>query len=133
MRIANAIGPARSPAVLEMPSPFSAKVDAHWLTACSLAPAQIIMISRIQNILMPNSSLSRSPLSPSSINLAIGTLANTKALQIGITAHTAANTFQFSIPNTQKKRVEIDERKKILVVFNFFIFRNYRRGITSES
>ena len=26
------------------PRPFSAKVDAHWLTACSLAPAQIIKL-----------------------------------------------------------------------------------------
>ena len=42
--MANDMGPARSPMVLEMPRPFSAKVDAHWLTACSLAPAQTIMI-----------------------------------------------------------------------------------------
>ena len=40
---ANAIGPARSPAVFDTPSPCSAKADDHWLTACSDAPAQSII------------------------------------------------------------------------------------------
>ena len=34
----------------EIPSLFSAKAEAHWLTACSLAPAHTIITSRIQKI-----------------------------------------------------------------------------------
>ena len=66
MSAANAIGPARSPTVLLTPRPFSAKIDAHWLTACSLAPAHSIMSIRIQKIFFVNSSRSVSPVSPSS-------------------------------------------------------------------
>ena len=63
---ANDIGPARSPTVLLTFRPSSAKVDAHWLTACSLAPAQVIISITTQNIFMEQSSLIESPFSPSS-------------------------------------------------------------------
>ena len=92
------MGPARSPAVLEICRPCSAKVEAHWLTACSLAPAQIIMISRIQKSFRLNNSFSFSPLSPSSIREARGTLVNSRALAMGISAQSSARNFQFSIP-----------------------------------
>ena len=39
IRIEKSMGPARSPTVFVSPSAFSAKVEAHWLTACSLEPA----------------------------------------------------------------------------------------------
>ena len=100
------MGPARSPAVLEIPSPCSAKAEAHWLTPCSLAPAQIIMMSSTQNILCLNSSLSFMPVSPSAIREAMGTLVNTTALTMGINAQNSAMIFQFSMPATRKNRVD---------------------------
>ena len=54
MSMANAIGPARSPTVLETPSPCSAKADAHWLTACSDAPAQSIIRKNTQKSFFRN-------------------------------------------------------------------------------
>ena len=47
-------------------SPFSANVDAHWLTACSDAPAQSIIAIKSQNTFTRNSSEIDIPLSPSS-------------------------------------------------------------------
>ena len=40
--------------------------NVHWLTACSLAPAQVIISINIQKILDVHNSLRESPCSPSS-------------------------------------------------------------------
>ena len=50
------MGPARSSTVLDTLRPASAKVEAHWLTACSLAPAQIMERNRSQKDLFTNNS-----------------------------------------------------------------------------
>ena len=44
---AKSMGPAKSPMVLERPRPSSAKVEAHWLIACSQEPAQNSLESRV--------------------------------------------------------------------------------------
>ncbi len=101
------MGPARSPRVLLTPSPFSAKVEAHWLTESSLAPAQTIINISSQNCRILKSSLTFSPLSPSWISGAMGTLANRRPLAMGTAAHTNARIHQFPMPNNQKNRVDI--------------------------
>ena len=103
---AKAIGPARSPTALLTPSPCSAKVDAHWLTDCSAAPAHSIITRNSQNILSANNARTLFPFSPSATSEAIGTRANTKPFTSGITAHTSARIFQFSTPNAPKNAVE---------------------------
>ncbi len=60
------IGPARSPIVLLTPRPCSANVEAHWLTACSLAPAQSIISIITQKTFRVKSCFRVSPVSPSS-------------------------------------------------------------------
>lgn len=100
------MGPARSPAVLGIFSPCSAKADAHWLTACSLAPAQSIIVSRIQNRGREKSSFQFIFCWPSSIREAIGTRAKARLLQSGSAAQRRARIFQRSVPKKQKKRVE---------------------------
>ena len=104
---ANARGPARSPAVLEIPSPFSAKVEAHWLTDCSPAPAHTIMTIRTQNSLLLNRPFSPIPFSPSSISGAMGTLVKTNALPSGRSAQISARILQFPIPAILKNSVDI--------------------------
>ena len=94
MSTAKDMGPARSPTVLLTPRPFSAKVDAHWLTACSLAPAHSIISINIQNIFCFARSFMVSPFSPSSISGAIGTFVNTRLLQSGTSAQITARIFQ---------------------------------------
>ena len=107
MQTANAIGPARSPTVLLTPRPCSAKVEAHWLTACSLAPALIIMRKRIQNSFIRKSAPRLSPFSPSGTSGAIGTRRKRKKLKSGIRAQSAARIFQFAMPKSAKNTVEI--------------------------
>ena len=97
---ANAIGPARSPAVLPMPSAFSAKVEAHWLTACSLAPAQSIRSSSTQKIFLVSRLRSASPPRPSSSKEAIGTRRKTTAFTAGRTAQISARTRQLPVPKS---------------------------------
>ena len=106
MRMANAIGPARSPMVLLIPKLFSARVDAHWLTACSLAPAQSIISIRTQKIFFLKSSTIVRPVSPSSSNGAIGTLVKRIPFKIGINDHVSAIYFQFAMPKILKNSVE---------------------------
>ena len=96
------MGPARSPTVFETPRPFSAKVEAHWLTACSLAPEQRMSSMNTQNILLPSSSLNESPFSPSSMSEAIGTRTKFRALTIGTTAQIRARYFQLAVVNIEK-------------------------------
>ena len=105
--MANDMGPARSPIALFTPSPFSAKVDAHWLTPCSLAPAHTIISINIQKSLFLNKSRILIPVSPSAISEAIGTLINAILFIIGTSAQMTASIFQFSIPAILKKIVEI--------------------------
>ena len=106
MRTANAMGPARSPTVLLTPSPFSANVEAHWLTDCSHAPAQTIISIRIQKILLEKSALMVSPVSFSGVRGAMGTFANTNVFKRGITAHIRAIAFQLPMPKILKYMVE---------------------------
>ena len=98
MRTANAMGPARSPTVLLTPSPFSANVEAHWLTDCSHAPAQTIISIRIQKILLEKSALMVSPVSFSGVRGAMG--------KREITAHIRAIAFQLPMPKILKYMVE---------------------------
>ena len=102
MSTEKSMGPARSPTVFETPRPFSAKVEAHWLTACSLAPEQSIRSMNIQNILLPSSCLNERPVSPSSISGAIGTRIKFRALTIGTTAQIRARYFQLAVVNIEK-------------------------------
>ena len=57
MHRAKVQGPARSPTVLETFRADSAKAEAHWLMACSEAPAQIIRTITSQNNFWLNSFL----------------------------------------------------------------------------
>ena len=107
MRRAKDMGPARSPTVLLTPRPLSAKVEAHWLTACSLAPALSIIRKRIQKIFMEKSCFMVSPVSPSSMMGAMGVRAKTRVLRIGTMAQIRASSFQLEIPASLKKMVEI--------------------------
>ena len=100
------MGPARSPIVLLIPKLFSARVEAHWLTACSLAPAQSIINIRTQKIFFLKSSPIVSPFSPSSSSGAMGTLVKKIPFAMGINAHTSAIYFQFAIPKIRKNNVE---------------------------
>ncbi len=52
-----------------MPRPSSAKVEAHWLTACSEAPEQTIMSISTQKNFSRKSSGMVMPFSPSSCRL----------------------------------------------------------------
>ena len=113
----NTVGPVRSPSALLTPSPFSAKVEAHWLTACSLAPAQTIISMMTQNMPERNSSPTDIPFSPSSTSGARGTFrkkmpfvtgSRRKAIRFprGISAQSRAITFQLSTPNRVKNAVD---------------------------
>ena len=94
--------------VFDTPSPCSANVDAHWLTACSLAPAHVIISIRIQKTRLLQRSRILIPSSDSSTSGAIGTRVKITPLTIGTTAQTHARIFQFPIPNSLKNRVEIN-------------------------
>ena len=100
------MGPARSPMVLDTPNPRSAKADAHWLTACSLAPEQIIISTISQNSLLLASSFQLMRFSPSLIKGHRGTMLNAMATTVGRIAQISAIFRQFSMPNTQKNRVD---------------------------
>mgnify|MGYP007007066535 CR=1 FL=1 len=67
MRIENIQGPARSPTVFDTLSPDSAKAEAHWLIACSDAPAQTIIKIKSQNRLLLTVPESPSPAHPLSV------------------------------------------------------------------
>ena len=101
----NIHGPAKSPIVLETLSPDSANADAHWLMACSEAPAQTNMNANSQNTRFPASSPMLIP-PPSSTRERMGTLAKTSALTAGTAAHKSASIRQFPTPATVKNRVD---------------------------
>ena len=103
---AKAMGPARSPTVLPTPRPFSAKVDAHWLTPCSLAPAHSIISRNTQNILFRASSPMVMPRWPSSSSAGMGTRRKANRLPSGTSAHTSASTRQCAVPNRAKNAVD---------------------------
>lgn len=88
-------GPARSPTVLETPRPLSAKAEAHWLMACSQAPAATISRAKTQKSFMENS-LPRGRLSPSWVRGAMGTWVKYTALHRGRMAHSRASRLQLS-------------------------------------
>ena len=97
MRIENIQGPARSPTVFDTLSPDSAKAEAHWLIACSDAPAQTIIKIKSQNRLLFNSP--RIPIScPSSVSARMGTRENRTAFITGTAAQRRANTRQLFRP-----------------------------------
>ena len=104
--IANVIGPAKSPAAFEIPKPCSAKAEAHWLTACSLAPEQTIIITRTQKTLFLKSSLRVIPFSSELISGAIGVFINKIPFKIGTIAHSPQRIRQFSIPANLKNIVD---------------------------
>ena len=106
MRMAKDIGPARSPNVLEMPRPFSAKVEAHWLTACSLAPAQTIIINNSQKILFLKNSFMLSPVSFSSNIDTSGTFVKENVFRIGRIDQMSVSIFQLFVPKKWKNKVE---------------------------
>ena len=106
IRIANNIGPARSPIVLLTCSPFSAKVEAHWLTACSHAPAQTINNISTQNTFLQTKSFNLRLVSFSAMRGAIGTLVKAIVLTIGMKAQKIARNFQLCMPNMAKNKVE---------------------------
>jgi len=103
---AKSIGPARSPKVLLIFKPFSAKAEAHWLMPCSQLPAQNISKMNIQKALPDISSLIDIPLSSPDNSFAIGTRKNTIPFISGTIAHKTASTFQCSIPTVAKNRVD---------------------------
>ena len=82
------------------PSPLSAKVEAHWLTACSLAPAQSIITMSTQKILFLHKSGTVIPVSPSATSAAMGVLAKIKTLHMGTIVQIQANILQFPTPKT---------------------------------
>lgn len=102
---ANRHGPARSPTVLDTPTADSVKADAHCAIVTSDAPEQTISIIISQKI-----GVFKSPpmlmLLPSSTNRSIGQLIKLKVLHNGTSAQINVSIFQFSIPNTAKKKVE---------------------------
>ena len=65
-------GPAKSPTLLEICSPDSAKADAHWLIACSDAPAHTISRANTQKTPLEKS-LRADIASSASCRVAIGT------------------------------------------------------------
>ena len=91
----------------DIPSAFSTNADAHWLTDCSLAPAQHIISKNPQNAFCFISSFKESPFSSSLISGAIGTFRNVNPFITGTAAQTSASIFQLSIPNTLKNIVDI--------------------------
>ena len=91
---------------LDTPSPCSAKVDAHWLTTCSLAPAHIIISMMIQNRREENSSRILRPVSPSAISGASGTRRKAMPFTSGRIAHSAARIGQRSRPKASMNSVE---------------------------
>ena len=103
---AKAIGPARSPTVLLTPSACSANVEAHWLTACSLAPAHSIISKNTQNTLRRNSAGSAPPGWPSAGSVHSGTRANARPLATGSTAQARASHFHCAVPATAKNSVD---------------------------
>ena len=98
-------GPARSPIVLLTCRPLSAKAEAHWLMACSDAPAQTISKARIQKIFCLNKPEMDIP-SPSDTMGAMGTRRNNNALNAGIRAHRQPTSRQLSIPNAENSTVD---------------------------
>ena len=106
IRAANAIGPARSPIVLLMPSSCSANAEAHWLTACSEAPAHNIIIIIMKNIFLLNNWRRLNPVSPFLCKEYIGADAKRQAFIIGTIDHIRVSIFQFTIPNNAKKTEE---------------------------
>ena len=100
------MGPVRSPSALLTPSPFSAKVEAHWLTACSLAPAQTIISMMTQNMPERNSSMAVIPFSPSSTSGARGTFRKKIPFATGSSAQISASTRQLPLPYTARNRVD---------------------------
>ena len=97
-------GPARSPTVLDTFSPDSAKADAHWLIACSDAPAHTMRRANIQNSL-PESSSFTDMLSPPSFRERTGTRQKYTAFSRGTNAHIKLRILQLCTP--AKNRVEI--------------------------
>ena len=91
---AKVMGPARSPMALEIPRPFSIKADAHWLTACSLAPAQSMRITMIQKVPRERRDLTESPSPRSSFREIMGARQNAKKFAKGTTAHKKARICQ---------------------------------------
>ena len=98
-------GPSKSPSVLLTPRPDSAKSDAHWLTACSEAPAQIISANSSQKTGRVSSARPFMVSVPSP-SLQRGTLKNKSKLAKGTIAHTIGSQRQFSVPNRAKYAVE---------------------------
>ena len=107
IRIEKSMGPARSPTVFVSPSAFSAKVEAHWLTACSLEPAQSMSTMNIQKAFVLSISFIESFSSSSPTTGAIGTRVNITALTIGRIAHISDIIFQLSVENRAKNRVDM--------------------------
>ena len=105
MKNANAHGPARSPILFDTCRADSANADAHWLTACSLAPAQIINTMRIQNTVLPESVRIDRP-SSSSASVRIGTTIKYSAFASGTAAQITASICHLSMPNMKKNAVE---------------------------
>ena len=88
------------------PRPFSAKVDAHWLTPCSLAPAHTIISRNTQNTFRRASSPMVMPRCPSSNSGAMGTRVKAIMFPRGISAQTSASTRQWPTPNKAKNTVD---------------------------
>lgn len=95
MNSANRHGPARSPAALLTPSSVSIRAEAHWLTASSHAPAQIISRNSSQNIHEARSDRTGSFRSaPSASSDGMGDFANKTAFAAGSSAQIHARTRQ---------------------------------------
>ena len=90
---------------MEIPNPASAKAEAHWLTASSLAPAASIINTKIKKYLLPNSSLNDMPRSPSGRSEGRGTRVNTKVLAAGIIAHSSDKYRHWPRPAITKNSV----------------------------
>ena len=82
-------------------------VDAHWATACSDTPAQIMIITKIQKILCLHSCPAVIPFSPSLISGAMGTFRKSRPFTMGMAAQKKDSIFQCCIPKIPKKAVEI--------------------------
>lgn len=78
-------GPAKSPMVLDTFRPVSAKAEAHWLMACSDAPAHTMVMAKIQNSLPESSSFTDIPC-PSSFRERTGTRQKYTAFSSGTNA-----------------------------------------------
>src|SRR5699024_8083022 len=84
---------------------FSAKAEAHWLMACSEAPAQTISSASTQKRPLWNRAVTDSCWLSSTVRR-MGTRAKATALAAGSTAQPQATQGQQSRPNTAKQAVD---------------------------